>query len=277
MPSESLSVRALSQRRDVRDIPQQPQRSLFGKVVIVTGASRGIGRATAIEFARAGARVIIAARSVRDGAVPGTILETVKEVEDLGGEAIAVRTDVSQESDVERLAQETTNRYGRIDVLVNNAGVGRQSGIALPTTVTAASMAAWDLIMSVNLRGPILCARTVLPVMSQQGGGSIINVSSVFSLTPSGVAKAGLDRFTMALAHEVRDQRIAVNALCPDFTVSEGFQLLPSFNRPRTWQHPEQWARYAVFVARQDVDKLSGRCLNAADLDQLIEASGRST
>lgn len=189
---------------------------LTDKTAIVTGASRGIGKAIAIELARAGAKVVVAARTVEQGQsrLPGTIYETVREIEELGGRAIAIKCDVTQENDVAELVKQVNRQYGAIDILVNNAGI--------TTTESFLDMPArkWNLIMSVNLGGTVGCTKAVLPQMVVRKSGHIINLSSVlaqeiqFSI-PYGVSKAAIERFTVGLAREVRKYNVAVNALRP--------------------------------------------------------------
>ena len=153
------------------------------KVAIVTGASRGIGKAIAIGLGREGAKVVVAARTEQEtGKLPGTIHETVYEIIRTGGEAIAVKCNVASEEDAESLVARTLDAWGQVDVLVNNAGIGSY----LP--FTEVSVKHWDLVTAVNLRGPFLCTKFVLPELTRRGTGSILNISShaagdIFSMT----------------------------------------------------------------------------------------------
>ena len=244
---------------------------LEGRAAIVTGASRGLGKAMAIELAREGASVAVAARTVEadKGPLPGTIHETVAEIEKLGGKAIAVRCDVSQEKDVVLMVDKVGREYGTVDILVNNAGVTTpESFLKLPTKK-------WDLVMNVNLRGTFLCTKAVLPQMVEAKSGSIINLSSIlakkikFSI-PYGATKAAIERFTLGLAKEMKKHNIAVNALCPDFTVTEAVETFLKDVDTSDWQQPEMWGRYAAHVASRDAESLTGRILDVEALRELF-------
>lgn len=244
---------------------------LAGKVAIVTGASRGLGKAMAIELARAGASVAVAARTVEAGQsrLPGTILETANEIEMQGGKAISVRCDVTQEKDVEELVEQVMNQYGQVDIMINNAGINT------PEPFLKLSAKRWDLVMGVNLRGTFLCSKAVLPQMVERRSGSIINLSSVlakrikFSI-PYGASKAAIERLTLGLAKELKKYNISVNALCPDFTVTETVTTYLKDADTTGWQLPEMWGKYAVLVAAQDAQGLTGRILDEPALKQIF-------
>ncbi len=243
---------------------------LEGKVAIVTGASRGIGKAIALALAGEGARVVVAARTEREGGpLPGTIHKTADEIRASGGYALAIKTDVTKEESVEELARKTLQEYGAIDILVNNAG------ITLPGKVLDLPVKRWDLVIAVNLRGTFLCTKAVLPTMVKRRSGSIINLSSVVGTrmimfdVAYGVAKAAIERFTHGLAEELKEYNIAVNALCPSLTDTEGFkQWMPGVDTSG-WQRPEMWGKYAVFLANQNASSLTGRVLSAEELEEL--------
>ena len=188
---------------------------LKDRVVIVTRGAKGIGRAYCLRAAAEGARVVVA-----DLADPKP---TLKEVEAGGAQALGVECDVSREADTQRLATETLARFGRIDVLVNNAALygtlKRRPFMEIPVEE-------WDRVMSVNLRGLFLCARAVFPAMKAQGKGKIINVASstffkgvphYIHYTPS---TGGVVWFTRSLARELGEFGIRVNAIAPGFTLS---------------------------------------------------------
>jgi citronellol/citronellal dehydrogenase len=145
-----------------------------GKIAIVTGASRGIGKAIALGYAREGAAVVVAARSetAPSERLPGSIHETVEQIEALGGRAIAVRCDVTDEGSVNAMVQAALVEFGRVDVLVNNAAVD------FPSKVADMQLKRWEVVFRVGLTGPFLCCRAVLPAMIERGGGSIVNISS---------------------------------------------------------------------------------------------------
>ena len=248
---------------------------LEGKVAIVTGASRGLGKAMAVELAREGASVVVAARTMKSGQskLPGTIVETVDEIEQLGGTAFPVRCDVTAENDVVEMIDRVIHQYGRVDILINNAGITTlEPFLDLPAKK-------WDLVMAVNLRGTFLCSKAVLPHMVSQQSGHILNLSSVlakrikFSIS-YGVTKAAIERFTLGLAVEMKKHNIAVNALCPDFTVTEAVTMFRKPEDVTGWQQPEMWGKYAVLVGVQDAYGLTGRILDEPALKELFGPVG---
>ena len=244
---------------------------LVDKIAIVTGASRGLGKAMAIELAREGASVAVAARTVEadKGPLPGTIHETVNEIKKLGGKAIAVRCDVSKEEDVVLMVDQVEREYGAVDIMVNNAGVTTPESFLKLTTKK------WDLVMNVNLRGTFLCTKAVLPQMVEKRSGSVINLSSILAKTvkfsiPYGATKAAIERYTLGLAKEMKKYNIAVNALCPDFTVTEAVEtFLPDVDTS-DWQRPEMWGRYTALVAAQNAETLTGRILDVETLREIF-------
>ena len=242
---------------------------LEGKVAIVTGASRGIGKSIALALSREGASVVVAARSETEGRLPGTIHQTVTEIRALGGNALAVGTNVMQEEEVGDMVRRTIETYGHIDILVNNAGIN------VPGNITEISIKRWDLVMGVNLKGTFLCTRAVLPFMMRQKAGSVINLSSILGTrvirggVPYGMTKAAIERFTMGLAREVKEYNIAVNALCPSYTDTEGLRMLRLNADCSSLQSPEIWGKYTVFLAYQNANSLTGKCLTAEELEEL--------
>jgi NAD(P)-dependent dehydrogenase (short-subunit alcohol dehydrogenase family) len=244
---------------------------LVDKIAIVTGASRGLGKAMAIELAREGASVAVAARTVEadKGPLPGTIHETVNEIKKLGGKAIAVRCDVSKEKDVVLMVDQVEREYGAVDIMVNNAGVTTPESFLKLTTKK------WDLVMNVNLRGTFLCTKAVLPQMVEKRSGSVINLSSILAKTvkfsiPYGATKAAIERYTLGLAKELKKYNIAVNALRPDFTVTEAVEtFLPDVDTS-DWQRPEMWGKYTALVAAQNAETLTGRILDVEALREIF-------
>lgn len=248
---------------------------LAGKVAIVGGASRGIGKDIAVALAAEGAKVVVAARSEvePDPRLPGTIHQTVQEIEAAGGQAVAVKADVSDEEQIEAMVKRTLDAYGRIDVLVNNAAVLVPRGILdLPTRHI-------DLHNKVNIKGPILCIRAVLPTMQQQQQGWVINISSRAAVFPGpgpykdveptrafmyAATKAALERLTQALAVEYQDQGISFNALSPTGrirTPGNVFGTTKPGETPEPFEVAEAMGKAAVFICCQDPHVYTGNIL----------------
>ncbi|MGA8143782.1 MAG: SDR family oxidoreductase [Candidatus Acidiferrales bacterium] len=183
---------------------------LKGQVAIVTGGGRGIGRAIARRFANEGAAVVVAARSEVE------VRQVEGEIQQQGGKSLAVTADVSQEAGCEKIVRAAREAFGGIHILVNNAGI---YGPVLP--VEQISAREWDEAMAVNLRGPFLLARLVLPEMYERGSGSILNITSIaakaaFQLnSPYAASKAGLIGLTHTLAAEAARKGVRVNAISP--------------------------------------------------------------
>lgn len=237
---------------------------LKGKVAIVTGASRGIGKEIALGFAREGARVVLAARTEaqREGGVEGTIHDTARLIKEFGGEALAIKCDVTDEVSVRDCVAAAMEEFGTVDVLVNNAGV------AFYHPVVETPLKRWETVLKVNLTGAFLFAREVVPAMAERGG-SIINISSLSAderdggTVPTGVAygvaKAALDRFTIGLAVEVGKLNIAVNALKPKEPVdTEGMRFWNDESARKGWVTAEKMVRCAVFLAAQTAAGVTG-------------------
>jgi 3-oxoacyl-[acyl-carrier protein] reductase len=239
-----------------------------GLVAIVTGASRGLGRAIAREYAREGARVVICARPQSPSGLAGTIQETAELIRSDGGEVLPVLCDVTDQRQVENLVKQVMEWYGQIDVLFNNAGV-----MVLGQTLVQIDPEQWDQVIAANLRGPYLMCRYVVPVMIQQERGSIINIGSRMGDDPSqggGVlyssSKAAVHMFSYCLADELRDHKIAVNILSPGALRSEGSAAIPWTQRD--WHErvePDVVGPSAVYLALQDARAFTGQLVLRAD------------
>ena len=243
---------------------------LKGRVAIVTGASRGIGRALAVGLADAGAAVVCAARTevaTADG-LPGTIHTTADAIRAAGGAALPVRCDIGRAEEISALFDATVAEFGRLDVLVNNAMTPTRGLFA------ESSVDMWDESMRINVRSLFLTCQTAVSLMAKQGGGSIINISSGAAQAhgvnmPPGyliysVAKAALERFSTALAGEVAEQGVAVNALRPGAVKTEkSVDDLGEDWDWTGWTKPEAVVPAVLFLAAQNAQGLTGRVVDS--------------
>lgn len=236
---------------------------LEGQTTIVTGASRGIGKAIALALAAEGSNVVFVARHRPDADL------AAREAAGLGVESLAIEADVSSESDVQAMVERALARFGRIDVLVNNAGIPGPSGF-----ITEIAAEDWDRTLNVNLKGMFLCAKAVVPQMMEQKRGNIINVSSgagkrdkersFRSPTRSfvySVSKFGVEGFTLALASQVNPYRINVNALRPRATLTRFHDSAAPEKRAKM-RKPGDIRDVAVFLARQGPLGITGESID---------------
>ena len=247
---------------------------LDGKVAIITGGGRGIGRAIALSFARAGAKTTLAARTESE------LNQVRQEVEGLGGEALVVVTDVKDSKQAERMVDRTLEHFGTVDILVNNAGYIHVA------RVTEHGIAEWCETIATNLDGMFYCSLPVLRPMIDKGSGRIINLSSVAGVTgwPNTLAysasKHGVIGFTKTLALEVAGYGITVNAICPGVTrtgmskmaITERARLENETYEERLQkvlqaipQHklaePEDIAAMALYLASEEASRLTGQAI----------------
>ena len=225
------------------------------KVVLVTGASRGIGRSIAIEFARAGADIAITARTTKDtlSKLPGTLDETAEEIQALGRSALIAPADITREEDVRELVRRTLKEFGRVDILVNNAG------ISAPALFVETSLRRFDLIMNVNLRGPAALLQEMLPSMIERRTGCIVNVNSYLPMTQAqpgqsiySAAKMAFENLIEWLSRELAPHNISANTLAIDrMIVTDGWKIHQPDADYSTWEPPEAVAEVALWIAAQ--------------------------
>lgn len=235
-----------------------------GKTAIVTGGSRGLGRAICLELARGGANVALCCAGNEAAA-----RETVRAVEELGAKALAVRCDVSDAARVDELVKAALEAFGRIDILVNNAGITRDN------LLMRMSEADFDAVINANLKGTFLCMKAVSRLMLKQRYGRIVNLSSVVGLRGNAgqvnyaASKAGVVGMTKSLAKELASRGVTVNAVAPGFIETDMTAALPEAARAAAQESipmnrlgaPEDVARAVAFLASDDAAYITGQVL----------------
>lgn len=238
------------------------------KVALITGAATGIGRETAIAFARKGANVVITDINEEQ------LAETEKLVQKEDVEVLSVKADISEEDDIQNMIEKTIERFGRLDFACNNAGIGGESA-----TTSEYSTEGWDKVLNINLRGQFMCMKYEIEAMLKNGSGSIVNISSIlghvgFAEAPAYVAsKHGLLGLTKTAAIEYASQGIRINAVCPGFietpmlenagitTDEEAKQQLISLHPAGRLGKPREVADAVVWLASDEASFVTGHPL----------------
>ena len=242
---------------------------LSGKVAFITGGGTGIGRACAVLFAKEGARVAVGGRR------PQPLDETVREISKSGADAMAAACDVTERKSIETAIADVVERFGRLDVLVNNAGT------AIVATVEETSDQDWDRILAVNLTGTFLASRAAIFALRKTGGGSIVNIGSILGIVARKqraaycAAKAGVTGLTKAMALDHAHENIRVNCICPSIIETElGMQLILKAADPEAERRmrtagiplgrmgqPEDVAQMAVYLASEESAWITGAAM----------------
>ena len=239
-------------------------RRLDGQVAIVTGGSRGIGKAIALELARLGAKVAV---NYRSGATEAE--QVVAQIKENGGEALALQADVSDKQSARDLVNQVIERWGQLDVLVNNAGITRDK------TLKNMEDDDWEKVISTNLNSVYYTVTAARPIMMEKGHGRIINISSFvgqagnFGQSNYSASKGGIIAFTKSAAQELAKYNVTINAIAPGFTETEMLQQVPEKIREKIlakipmgrFGKPEEIARAVVFLAA-DGDYITGQQIN---------------
>jgi 3-oxoacyl-[acyl-carrier protein] reductase len=246
---------------------------LDGKVALVTGGSRGLGRGIAEGFAAEGAKVVV--NYVKDEKAANAVVEAAKKS---GGDAVAVQADIGEVEEVKRMIDTTVSKFGTIDILVNNAGMLNSFKLSEMSVET------WDTMIKVHLRGAFLCTRFVIPYMLKQKSGKVINMSGTFGVsggaefTHMSAAKAGIIGFTRALAREVGHDGINVNCIAPAIIRTDLYNFMPDDVRNAiVGAYPlgrvgevEDVVATALFLATKDGNYFTGQTLCPAGGDVMV-------
>jgi 3-oxoacyl-[acyl-carrier protein] reductase len=242
---------------------------LKGKVAIVTGSGQGIGKAIAMELAKAGANVVLA--DIRED----TTGQVRREIEGMGRQVMAVRMDVTKWQDAEMTVKKTVEKFGRIDILVNNAGISPKGKGGVPLRMLDIDDGLWDTVMDVNLKGVFNCSKAVMSLLVNQRSGKIVNIGSIAGLTGGAggpasaaycVSKAGVICLTKVLARELAQYNINVNAIAPGRVVTEmhtqtskeANEVLMKATPMGKFGKPIDIARLVLFLVAETGDYMTG-------------------
>ncbi len=229
---------------------------LNGKVAIVTGGGRGIGRETALLFAEHGAKVAVAARSAKE------ISDVAEEILRAGGEAVGISADVSREDEAQRIIDNTLGKFGQVDILVNNAGIVNAGPFATFETEK------WREVIDVNLMGTFYCTRAAVPILLERGWGRIVNISSrsgkigIPFLTAYCASKHGVVGLTKALAEELAPFNITVNAICPGTVETDMIPEAVKEKLSGVLIPPGHVADLALYLATEEAASINGEAIN---------------
>jgi len=245
---------------------------LLDQVAVVTGASRGIGKQIAIDFAKAGADVVVAARSSQSAPskLPGTIEETARLVDAEGRRALPIPLDVTNLEQIEAARDQVLKEFGRCDILVNNAG------ISSPAPFHATSLKRWDLVMNVNLRGPVMCMQAFVPHMIERKSGRVINISSMLAeamlpgMVSSSVSKIALEKLTWYAGEELKQHNVQVNALRIELMIAtEGWALRNPGADLSTWDKPDAASEATLWITTQP-PSFTGKIVTIGDVRKAL-------
>jgi len=237
---------------------------LKGKVALVTGSAQGIGKAVALLLARNGADIIVSDINLEKAE------ETAKEIEAIGSKSMAIRTDVANLEDVEQTVQSVLERFGKIDFLINNAGITRDKLILRMTEED------WDVVLNINLKGTFNCTKTVIKHMAKQRSGKIVSIASVVGEMGNAgqsnyaASKAGVIGFTKTIAREFASRGINVNAIAPGYIQTPMTESLPEKVKEELKRlipmerlgHPEDIAEAVLFLISEASSYITGQVLN---------------
>jgi citronellol/citronellal dehydrogenase len=236
---------------------------LKGRVAVITGASRGIGRACALALAKEGADLVIASKSLdeTDPRLPGTLRDVQREIEALGARALAVKCDVRYVDQIQAVAQAAGERFGRIDILINNAGAFWWH----PIEETPEKK--WDLVMALNAKGPFFMAQACLPWMQKNKWGHVVNMSPPIKTSETGgkiaylISKFGMTFLTHGLAEEQRENNIGATSLWPVTIIESYASINGGLGGPEMWRKADILADSTLAIVTGEPLKRTGRAL----------------